>query len=134
MRALPDFDTLRKNYPDDDPDTVKSNIGGAVDAAWITNTCAIRMSRAFNYSGVPLPPKFTGLNVVSGSDKMWYAYRQQELRRWIRLNFGGPAISKNRPAKGHIDRSDFASAEGVIAFDIHFGDATGHIGAQSSRT
>src|SRR4029077_11977449 len=107
MRALPDFDTLRKNYPDDDPGTVKSNIGGGVDAEWITNTCAIRMSRAFNYSGAPLPPKFADLNVVSGADGMWYAYRQRELRRWISLNFSEPSVSKNRPAKGHVDRSDF---------------------------
>ncbi len=127
MKSLPDFDTLRKNYPDGDPDTVKRNIGGKIHADWITNTCAIRMSRAFNYSGVELPPKFAGLSVISGADKKWYSFRQQELRKWIGLNFGEPAIAAEKPAQGQIVRSHFASRKGIIGFDIQFADATGHV-------
>jgi hypothetical protein len=128
MRGLPDFDTLLKNFPNpaDDADTVKSTIGGSVDAAWITNTCAIRMSRTLNYSGIPLPPKFTGLNVVAGADGKWYAYRQRELRRWMQLNFGQPML-RHKPSTGQISRADFSLGKGIIGFDIHFSNATGHV-------
>ena len=128
MATLPSFDTLRTNYPDEqNPDIVKSKIGGKVDAAWITNTCAIRMSRALNYSGIPIPSKFDALSVLSGADGKWYAFRMRELKRWIELTFGEPNIVKNKPADGHIDRASFASIRGIVAFDIQFDDATGHL-------
>jgi hypothetical protein len=127
MTTLPNFDVLRGNYPDGDPNTVKSNIGGKVDADWITNTCAIRLSRAFNYSGVHIPTKFDGLSVLSGADGMWYAYRMRELKKWIELTFGEPNIVKVEPANGHITRESFASTHGIVAFDIRFDDASGHL-------
>jgi hypothetical protein len=67
MRKLPTFDHLVKHYPHGDSETVKQIIGGKVDADWIENTCAIRMSRALNYSGVSIPAKSAGLNVISGA-------------------------------------------------------------------
>ena len=127
MSTLPSFDTLRKNYPDGDPEIVKRNIGGKVDAAWITNTCAIRMSRAFNYSGVLIPSQLDALRVLSGFDRMWYAYRMRELKSWIELSFGEPNIVKNKPDNGHISRDSFMTVHGVIAFDIDFEDASGHL-------
>jgi len=127
MSTLPDFDTLRKNYPDGDPDSVKAEIGGNVDARWISNTCAIRMSRALNYSGVAIPSKFAGLSVVSGKDGRWYAYRMRELKKWIELTFGKPDIAQTKPASGSINRSSFAQHHGIVAFDIHFDDASGHL-------
>ena len=46
----PKFQDLWDNYPDMDGDYVKQMIGGQVNADWITNTCAIRTSRALNYA------------------------------------------------------------------------------------
>jgi hypothetical protein len=127
MHSLPNFETLRENYPDGDPNAVKSAIGGKVDADWITNTCAIRLSRAFNYCGIPIPTKFDGLSVLSGADGKWYAYRMRELKKWMELTFGEPNIVKLKPADGHINRDSFAAAHGIVAFDIHFADASGHL-------
>jgi hypothetical protein len=127
MATLPDFDTLRNNYPDGDPGKVKSSIGGKVHAEWITNTCAIRLSRAFNYSGVHIPTHFEGLSVLSGADGMWYAYRMRELKKWIETTFGEPNIEKVQPVGGHITRQSFSAMHGIVAFDIQFDDASGHL-------
>jgi len=122
------FSNLLSSYPqDDDPEAVKKLIGGKVNASWITNTCAIRLSRALNYSGSPLPAHFTGMEVISGADKKHYAFRMQELKTWIASRFGPPTIDKPKPQTATIDRSSFAKHKGIIAFDIHFADASGHI-------
>src|SRR5579859_1604719 len=83
MATLPSFSILRQHYPDQDPDTVKQTIGGKVNADWITNTCAVRMSRALNYSGIAIPTDAQGLHVISGADAKWYSYRMQELEHWL---------------------------------------------------
>ena len=126
-RQLPRFDLLSASYPDEPRDAVKRKIGGHVNADWVNNTCAIRLSRAFNYSGVPIPSHFPGLKVISGSDRRWYAYHMQELKKWIEFTFGPPGIVKTKGHNATISREAFAGHHGVIAFDIHFTDANGHI-------
>jgi hypothetical protein len=124
----PKYEVMEANYPaDEDPQAVKSAIGGGVDASWITNTCAVRLSQAFNYSGLPLPRKFTGMLVVTGGDLKRYAVRQLELRKWIAFEFGPPDLTRTKPKGGTINRDDFKDVKGVIGFDIHFKDATGHV-------
>jgi Type VI secretion system (T6SS), amidase effector protein 4 len=123
--AMPSFEDLRDNYPDDpSADAVKQLIGGNVNADWITNTCCIRLSRAFNKSGVKLkkhssPP----MHIVTGADGDNYAFRVREMRPWIVATFGPPTIDLRNGAP----RSKFSSVVGVIAFDIQFHDATGHL-------
>jgi hypothetical protein len=126
-RQLPKFDFLSVNYPDEPKDVVKRKIGGHVNADWVSNTCAIRLSRAFNYSGVPIPSHFHGLKVISGSDRMWYAYHMQELKKWIESIFGPPGSVVTKGRVGTISRDAFARHHGVMAFDIHFSNAEGHI-------
>ena len=52
MAKLPHYGSLWMEYYDyiyyPDSAEVKKEIGGAVDAGWITNTCAIRVSGASN--------------------------------------------------------------------------------------
>jgi hypothetical protein len=127
MATLPDFHTLRENYPDGDPAAVKHSIGGKVDADWITNTCAVRLSRALNYSGVDIPAKSAGLSVLSGADGKWYAFRMRELKKWLQVTFGDPNLVKVKPANGQITRESFAAMHGIVAFDIKFDDASGHL-------
>ncbi len=113
------------NYPDDpSADAVKLLIGGAVNSSWITNTCAIRLSRAFNMTGVKLRKHDSPfMHTVLGADGNEYAYRVREMRPWILAKFGPPTID----LRGGAVRSKFSSLVGVIAFDIHFHDATGHL-------
>ncbi|MGO9601008.1 MAG: type VI secretion system amidase effector protein Tae4 [Isosphaeraceae bacterium] len=120
------FQRLWDNYPLGTAEQVKQGIGGHVNAAWITNTCTIRLSRAFNYSGEEIPDpaaaKVIGMNVVSGADKKWYAYRVSEFHKYMQSKYGMPLTVQGN---GTIPAS-ILSKKGVIEFVVAFSDATGH--------
>jgi hypothetical protein len=119
----PDYGT----YPDSA--AVKKDIGGSVDADYITNTCAVRLSRGLNYSGVPLPANLAGLLTVKGGDGKHYALRVAEMRKWLPQVLGNPDIDRTKTKGEAFDKSTLAALKGIIAFDIHFSDATGHLDA-----
>ncbi len=121
---VPPFQSLWDNYPDDhDPEAVKKKIGGKVDAKWIANTCTIRLSHAFNYSGQPIPNSFPGLNTVTGADGMFYAFRVREMRRYLEATYGEPSFHATGP-EAHLHAKN---KRGVIMFDVRgWNDATGH--------
>ena len=129
------YDALYRNYPDHyTVEEVKTGIGGHVNSSDFKNTCAIRMSRALNYSGYPLPHNHPGLTTVSGTDKKWYAFRMQELKKYLITRFGPPSLSVTKGPMSGVDRSKFAGKKGIIAFDIVFpanpgehDDAYGHL-------
>jgi Type VI secretion system (T6SS), amidase effector protein 4 len=126
-RQLPALQSLWDNYPNNpDGAAVSRMIGGKVEINAFENTCVVRMSRAFNFSGHPVPgptaARAYGLNVVSGADKRWYAYRVSEWHKYMVANFGQP-ISVRNP--GGVP-SEFRGKGGVIEFIVAFNDATGH--------
>ncbi|HEX8873185.1 MAG TPA: T6SS effector amidase Tae4 family protein, partial [Nitrosospira sp.] len=102
MAKLASYDALWIVYPDyinfPDPKDVKDLVGGAVNAAWITNTCAIRMSRALNYTGNPLPADFKGMTTVKGGDGYRYAFRVREMRNWLTFILGAVDFEINKTA------------------------------------
>lgn len=116
---VPSYDLLAKYYPDHiGMQAVKVMIGGHVNQPDVTDTCAVRMSRALNYSGMPLPHNKRGLLTVSGADHLWYAIRMQELKAWLYQKLGPPDIVAAKPK---IKRELFAESKGIVAFDITFG-------------
>jgi len=133
-RSLPSFAMLMQNYPHEGgPEVPKALIGGDVNAAWITDTCAIRMSRALNYSGFPLPAKGkSNMLVLKGEDEMWYAIRVSELKAWLQSEVGPPhRVSHKGPP---IAIQQYRAVKGILALKIHYlarpGEATaatGHI-------
>ena len=131
MASLPAYDVVWMAYPDyvfyPDPQMVKELVGGAVDAAWITNTCAIRMSRALNYSGISVPSDFKGMTTVKGADGKRYAFRVREMRPWLETTLGKPAFEIKKTAGIAFDKTKISSLKGILAFDIAFADATGHL-------
>lgn len=133
----PTWSKFWAEYPDygTDPDSavVKKDIGGSVDADWIKNTCAIRMSRGLNYSGVLVPAKFGGLLTVTGGDAKHYALRVAEMRKWLPHVLGKPDFDQTKKVGEDFDKSTLASWKGIIAFDIHFSDATGHLDAWDGK-
>ena len=130
MSVLHAYSALWSEYPDyqnyPKPEDVKIWIGGAVNADWIVNTCAIRLSRALNYNAVPIPGNFPGLNSVRGGDSKRYAYRVAELHMWLNHALGTPDFDKKKKAGDAFDKTTLSSLKGIIGFDIHFADATGH--------
>jgi Type VI secretion system (T6SS), amidase effector protein 4 len=129
----PTWEKFWAEYPDyvtyPDSAAVKKDIGGAVDAGYITNTCAIRLSRGLNYSGVPVPTQLAGLLTVKGGDGKRYALRVAEMRIWLPQVLGKPDLDHSKKQGEAFDKATLASRKGIIAFNIHFADATGHMDA-----
>ena len=87
------------------------------------NTCAIRMSVAFNHGGAPIvaarvPPKKT-LGTADGTRIIWEV---AVFRRYLLATLGAPSIDDASP----FDDS-FRGRHGIIAFSVNWRDATGHI-------
>lgn len=125
------WSALWLDYPDYEyfPDSaeVKKEIGGAVNADWVKNTCAIRLSATLNKNGFPVPGKFAGLATLKGGDGKRYAIRVAEVRKWLPTALGAPDFDHKKKAGTPFDKTTIASMKGIIAFDISFSDATGHL-------
>ncbi len=125
-RTVPSFEAMWSAYPRGTSAEAKATIGGAVDAEWIANTCAVRLSRSLNEAGVRIPDKRAGLSTVRGGDGLRYAYRVTELRAFLHATFGAPTLERSAKAGG-VDPAPFAGRRGIIVFDVRgWSDATGH--------
>ncbi|SMF01481.1 T6SS effector amidase Tae4 family protein [Pseudobacteriovorax antillogorgiicola] len=117
------FSSLWTNYPSGSSSQVKEDIGGNVDADWITNTCVVRTSRALNYSGsafeIPLNfEPYNGMNTIRGGDGKRYGFRVVEMAQYMLAKYGRPQV---RSAAAAIGR------KGIILFDREgWNDANGH--------
>jgi len=123
---LPSFDVMETSYPYGSTDQVKSEIGGKINADWINNTCAIRMSRVLNYSVPELQISKQGNLTISGNDKKWYFYRVSDLIKYLTNNLGKADVYLTRTNTGEIDISKLKDKKGIIIFEVPFADATGH--------
>jgi hypothetical protein len=127
--ALPGFDKMWNAFPKGTAAEVKKAIGGKVNYDWITNTCAIRMSRVLNYTGHDVPKttvkkgEKTNYLTVTGADKKWYYYRISNLRPFVEKKFGPPDHTFKPP----YDMKALSKHKGIILFDVDvWDDATGH--------
>ncbi len=133
MAERPEFEKLWNAYPTGEADEVKKLIGGGVAGDWVTNTCAIRMSRSFNYADqvIPKSHKFddgSKMNTTFGSDKKRYAYRVREFRKYLDALYGKPDLVHDNPGDGGPVPEDFKKHKGIIVFEVKiWTDATGHI-------
>lgn len=113
---IPAFSSLWTHYAFGEAATVKRKIGGNVNLAWVTNTCVIRVSRAFNYAGAPIPRNIPSLNTIRGGDGKRYAYRVREFHRFLVNHVRAPDVT-----------GDVSGEKGVILFQVSsWSDATGH--------
>jgi hypothetical protein len=89
------------------------------------NTCASRLSVAFNNSGYPINSKISGslgiltLGTASGPRII---IRVAEFRKYLLSVLGKPTIDNSSP----YDDS-FKGRRGIISFRVNWGDASGHI-------
>ncbi len=125
---LPKMKALWLNYPRGTAEDVKKLIGGKVNYSWIKNTCVIRISRAFNYSGHLIQGGLQNLSTISGDDGYWYAYRVREFSEYLVRTFGNPDISVSRKSGDASIPREFLGEQGVIVFEVDsWNDATGHM-------
>ena len=95
-------------------------IGGKVKQNDFKNCCAVRMSYAFNKSGIKIP--FIEKKTVSGEGKKdWYIYRVKDFKEFL----NSKNYTKVTTRKKSLD--EFANKTGVIVFDVDWADATGHV-------
>lgn len=117
---MPSFSLLWTHYPTGSAASVKAKIGGNVNMGWITNTCVIRVSYAFNKAGHPIPNGYGGLSTARGGNGKRYAYRVSEFKPYLENEYKAPDVSGT-------DRGSVAGRKGVIMFDVQgWSDATGH--------
>jgi hypothetical protein len=121
---LPPYSSLKKSFPAVEAAQVKALIGGNVDADYITNCCTIRISRALNGAGAPIPKNYPGMTTVSGADGKRYAIRVKEFRIYLRTTYGAPTLS----ARGGAVADSFRGKQGIIIFDVRiWSDSSGHV-------
>jgi hypothetical protein len=129
-RQLPAWDKLYNNYAGDEEtsEDFRARVGGQVDNDQFSNTCTLRMSEAFNLAGQPIPKNHPGLLTVLGGDKRNYAIRVAEFKKYMLSSYGNPDMVRTPPkgANAGVERADFANLRGVLCFEVHFSDATGH--------
>jgi hypothetical protein len=89
------------------------------------NTCASRLSVAFNKAGAPIDMTLAGvvgaatLGTAEGSRII---FRVADFRKYLFKILGDPAIDKTRPYD-----DAFHGRKGIIAFSVNWQGATGHI-------
>lgn len=90
------------------------------------NTCAVRMSRAFNYGNLPVSRKLVKslhLSTMTGADGMLYLFRVRELKVYLHSALGVTPIKVTK----NFDTA-FKGQKGIVAFDVSgWTDASGHV-------
>ncbi|WP_195432895.1 type VI secretion system amidase effector protein Tae4 [Morganella morganii] len=123
----PDFVTMWTNFARINVSVkeVGKKIGGKVqyniDQGIFQNACAIRMSYALNYSGVPVSrsPRWA---TSSGADKKWYIFKVADLIDFLESALGAPDMT----AKSKKEMEAFQGKKGLVVFNVSWEDATGH--------
>lgn len=102
QQTKPTFDNVYNNYPkdangDDMPaDQVYNLVGGEPLSLYLAdpikngNACAVRVSRALNYSGVAIP--YIANQTYKGADGKYYFLGAAKLYNWIVKTFGSPNV------------------------------------------
>ncbi|MCH9680571.1 MAG: peptidoglycan-binding protein [Deltaproteobacteria bacterium] len=132
MARLNDFDKMWDAYPNPGgtAEEAKHTIGGRAVSALIDNTCVLRLSRAFNYSGNRIPRSSSDeITTIRGGDGLHYALRVREFTRYMKRKYGRPDLEHTYPDPGGGPiPSEFKGRQGVIIFDVRgWADATGHV-------
>lgn len=89
------------------------------------NTCASRLSVAFNHGGAPITraaATLAGAKTITVEDGSIIIYRVAHFRKFLLTTLGQPTVDDVSP----YDDS-FLGKKGITAFTVNWGDATGHI-------
>ncbi|MRX37762.1 hypothetical protein GJU43_00605 [Flavobacterium sp. LC2016-23] len=116
---LPKWSDFSSNFPYDSdpkydtPQKMYNSIGGDVASLYSgpkTNTCAIRLSKALNYSGVIIP-NLPG-KTFKGADNKFYFKAAYEINLWMRATFGtNPASTINPKTPYNPNHSQYSEAD-----------------------
>lgn len=85
------------------------------------NTCASRLSVAFNRAGAPIRG-ISGVTTLGTANGSRIIFRVTEFRRYLLTTLGQPTMDRATPYN-----DAFRGKKGIIAFTVNFSNATGHI-------
>lgn len=118
-QTLPSWNSFKAAYPKhsdpsyDTPAGMYSAVGGTVlnlynsNPSAYQNTCALRISRALNYSGITIQP---GTDRYQGADGKYYFLSAAALLKWMKKTFGTPTGSNHLTgAQGGQNGQNFPS-------------------------
>ena len=129
-KQLPSWDDLFDNYAGDEEasDDFRTRIGGAVDNSQLSNTCTLRMSEAFNGAGQAIPeePPRPLHRARRRKEELRSARRRVQAVHAQHLRRAGHRADPARRLEDGVLRTDFSHLRGVMCFEVHFADATGH--------
>jgi hypothetical protein len=138
MPQIPSLSSLRANFPGDGNSAaaVAVLVGGSVQTHFenpnfkaYKDTCAIRVSRALNHGGDPIPQGGGGLSnpymadkkirTDKGGDGRFYIYSVYDLRAYLTGRYGQP-----KKYKKSITQTELAgeNVKGVIVFAFWHAD------------
>lgn len=89
------------------------------------NTCASRMSVAFNKAGAPINTAIAnavGAQTLGTADGSRIIFRVAEFRKYLFKVLGNPTIDNTSPYD-----DAFRGRKGIVAFSVNWQGATGHI-------
>ena len=114
-QALPSWNAFSSAYPNQTSAQLYGVVGGEVAQAQIDypvqtqNGCALKVSRALNYSGIVIP-NIPG-KTLKGADNKYYFLNAKALNAWMRKTFGvAPTNPKHHhytKAQGGINGANF---------------------------
>jgi len=125
---------ISKNYPASFISTkdLYNTIGGGLpenfqnDPNNWENSCAIRMSRCLNYSGIRLPKSPSSGGNIIGKDKFNYWIRVKDLKTYLVNLLQGKFTLITEPG-GINTVNKFKNKKGIIVFDVTgWSNASGH--------
>lgn len=134
--AQPNFALMWQNFPDHAKYPTLTALFNSIGGQLVRNvgvpgfgpsgnTCAVRMSRALNYSTMPISSKEVAalkLATLKGADDMPYLFRVRELNTYLHAALG----VKPQTVSAGFD-SVFAKSRGIVSFKIEgWTDASGH--------
>lgn len=96
------------------------------------NTCASRLSVAFNNGGAPIDTAIVnviGAATVGTANGSRIIFRVSDFRKYLLKLLGEPSIDKATPYD-----DQFKGRQGIVAFSVNWQGATGHIALWNGST
>lgn len=132
----PDFQKLWLGFPDHTKykslQDLYTALGGAAEKninlpgfGANGNTCASRMSVAFNKAGTPISAalaSMVGAQTLGTADGARIIYRVADFRKYLFKALGKPTMDNTSPYD-----DAFRNRRGIVAFSVNWQGATGHI-------
>ena len=130
---LPNFLNLKSNYPTHSASKLAEELGGdwpeLIKKKEWRNTCAVRLSVAFNKSGLSVA-NFKEANDGSGGPLI---VRVKTMGKFVKEHYGEWSWGMSKPVGSDIV-DEIPKWRGIIAYHADWSDATGHFDLWDKNT